>query len=160
MISIFSSSDAHNYYDSLSYKAIIPQCSFRIISQVVPRAAWYSLSVYSTVMRWLLWYLNIIIIIGSVLQKVLHRQWCVELWYGAVWDLVSWEEAIFKTLKQSSSETTPNWSLSIPSPWMSKIHLQTDGRLLVLAIQLFVCNVHESSTQLLYSIQSVLYTIS
>ena len=81
--------------------------------------------------------------IGSLSQKILDWQWCVELWHGAVWDLVSWEKAVFKTLKWSSNETTPNWSLPTTSPWMSKSHLQTDGWLLV---QQFVCNKHKNST--------------
>ena len=40
--------------------------------------------------------------IGSPLQEVLDWQRCVELWYGAVWDLVSREEAILTAHKQWS----------------------------------------------------------
>ena len=31
---------------------------------------------------------------GSFLQEVQHKQWCVELRYADVWDMVTWKEAV------------------------------------------------------------------
>ena len=43
---------------------------------------------------------------GSFLQEVQHKQWRVELWYGDVWDMVTWKETFSSAFTSRGKHVT------------------------------------------------------
>ena len=90
---------------------------------------------------------------GSKLQKVLHCKWCIQLWDGVVWNLVSWSETTgshqnSKCIMTLLIQTCPSFykiliyllqgfpvcnrrKLSASSPWLPSKNLWGHGSLLV-----------------------------